>query len=304
MKTPLRLWLVLLFIPLALRASDPDAANRAFVEQRWQDAFDLYRQIEASAPDDAQAKFRSAVAMIHLGKAREALAPLRRAEELGWSVPAVAFRLGCAHAALGDRAAAMSELRRAVAAGLGLKMFQSDPLLAPLRGSPEFEGLLLEVERTARPCRHDPRYRAFDYWIGEWDVRPNGAPPTSPASENIITLEYDGCVVVEHWTGAGGTSGSSFNVFDSSRGKWYQTWVDSGGGLHEYSGNPNEKGELVYFADLAPPPGGSGRVPTRLTFFKLSADQVRQLSESTADEGKTWTVNYDLIYTRRPPKPN
>lgn len=299
MRIALRIACLLLMVPMALRAADPDGANRAFVEKRWQAAFDLYRQIEASAPDDAQAVFRAAVALIHLVRASEALAPLRRAEELGWSVAAVAFRLGCAHAALGEREAALAELRRAVGAGLGVAMLQTDPLLAPLRGTPEFQAVLDEADRQLRPCRHDPRYRAFDYWIGEWDVRPNGAPATSPASDNIVTLEYEGCVVVEHWSGAGGTTGSSFNLFDASRDKWYQTWVDSGGGLHEYSGNPDEKGNLVYFADLAPPPGGTARVPTRLTFFKLSPDQVRQLSESTADQGQTWTVNYDLIYTRR-----
>ena len=95
-------------------------------------------------------------------------------------------------------------LRRAIAAGLPTAL-DSDPLLAPLRGSPEFAAALQEQDRLLRPCRHDPRYRAFDYWLGTWDVRPSGAPPTSPASENVVTLEYDGCVVVEHWTGAGGT---------------------------------------------------------------------------------------------------
>ena len=87
-----------------------------------------------------------------------------------------------------------------------------------------------------------------------------------------------------------------------SRDRWYQTWVDNSGGLHEYKGGL-EGANMVYFADLAPPPGQTGRVPTRLTFFNLDPNHVRQLSESTADGGKTWTVNYDLIYTRRPPSP-
>ena len=38
---------------------------------------------------------------------------------------------------------------------------------------------------------------------------------------------------------------------------------------------------------------------TAKAFFNLGANRVRQLSEATADGGKTWTVNYDLIYTRR-----
>jgi hypothetical protein len=300
MRQWLRLALVLLALPAALAAADRQAAENAFTEERWQEAFDLYSEIQAAAPDDTQAVFRAAVAMIHLGRAQEALVALRRAEELGAPPPAVALRLGGAHAALGDVPAAMAELRRAVAAGVGPPVLESDPLLAPLRAATEFRELLQEADKKTRPCRHDPRYRAFDYWLGEWDVRRNGAPASSPASENIITLAHEGCVVVENWTAAGGGTGSSFNIFDASRGKWYQTWVDSSGGLHEYSGNPDEHGNLVYHAELAGPPGSAARVPTRLTFFRLSADQVRQLSESTADQGKTWTVNYDLLYTRRP----
>jgi hypothetical protein len=36
----------------------------------------------------------------------------------------------------------------------------------------------------------------------------------------------------------------------------------------------------------------------RLTFYPLGADKVRQFSEALNADG-TWSVNYDLIYTRR-----
>lgn len=36
----------------------------------------------------------------------------------------------------------------------------------------------------------------------------------------------------------------------------------------------------------------------RLRFFKTPEGGIRQLSERTPDGGKTWVVNYDLIYTR------
>jgi hypothetical protein len=149
-----------------------------------------------------------------------------------------------------------------------------------------------------KPCLNDPKYRELDFWLGEWDVHPNGAPQRR-AGSNVITKAFDGCVVLENWTGANGLTGSSFNIYDVSRGRWYQTWVDSGGELHEYSGGL-ENGVMVYFADLAPPPGQTGRVRTRLRFFKEGPDKVRQLSEQTLDGGKTWRVNYDLIYTRKP----
>jgi hypothetical protein len=41
------------------------------------------------------------------------------------------------------------------------------------------------------------------------------------------------------------------------------------------------------------------KVLNKLTFFKLDENTVRQLAESSADEGKTWTVNYDFKYVRK-----
>jgi uncharacterized protein (TIGR02246 family) len=153
------------------------------------------------------------------------------------------------------------------------------------------------VDRGVHPCKYDPRHRAFDFWLGTWDVRPTATPGAAP-SENVVTLEHEQCVVHEHWRSAS-SSGESFNVFDPSRGAWFQTWVDDTGGLHEYRGNPDAEGNMRYTAEVPYGPTHERR-PTRLTFFRLGADHVRQLSESTADGGKTWTVDYDLDYRRRP----
>jgi hypothetical protein len=49
---------------------------------------------------------------------------------------------------------------------------------------------------------------------------------------------------------------------------------------------------------LGPAAKFSGRRTVRLTFFPLGPDKVRQLSEALNVDG-TWSVNYDLIYTRR-----
>ncbi|MEO8451927.1 MAG: hypothetical protein ABI647_19205, partial [Gemmatimonadota bacterium] len=60
-------------------------------------------------------------------------------------------------------------------------------------------------------------------------------------------------------------------------------------------------GNMLYEGSLAPLPGTTTRVRTRLSFFHVSKDTVRQFSERTPDGGKTWVTNYDLIYTRRNP---
>jgi hypothetical protein len=80
---------------------------------------------------------------------------------------------------------------------------------------------------------------------------------------------------------------------------WFQTRVDSSGGMHEYRGNPDADGNMAYTGEVPGGPGQPARVATRLTFFRLGPDRVRQCSESSVD-GRTWSTNYDLLYTRRP----
>jgi uncharacterized protein (TIGR02246 family) len=130
-------------------------------------------------------------------------------------------------------------------------------------------------------------------------VRPTGQPPAGPPARNTITLDETGCVLTEHWSAPSGSTGRSFNIFDRSVGKWRQTWVDNTGGQHDYRGNL-VNGNMVFLGDTPAPNGQLGRVPTRLTFFHISRDSVRQFSEISSDSGRTWRTNYDLMYVRRP----
>jgi hypothetical protein len=273
----------------AMKSSDYGTAERLFAE------------LAGDPGQRGYATFRRAVALLQLGRLDEARESLDQSSETGYTPAAIAFRRACAHALEGKVAAAIAELETAVANGLtSLSFVENEPMLAAVRSDPGYEAVKLALDRKARPCRHDPRHRAFDFWLGTWDVRPAGAPDTAPPSENVITLEHEGCVVVEHWKSVGGGTGSSFNIFDPTRGKWYQTWVDSTGGLHEYRGNPDEKGNMIFSeGDTPGGPGQPSRVPTRLSFFRLGPDRVRQLSEISPDGGNTWTVNYDLVYVRR-----
>lgn len=277
-----------------------DRAEAAFAAEEWGSAESLFAQL-GGEDSSGYPPFRRAVALLHLGRVPEARASLDLAEEKGYTPAAVAFRRACADALEGQRESAVEQLVLAAERGLSsLAILENEPMLASVVADSGFGAVREAIDRIARPCRHDPRYRAFDFWIGTWDVRPAGAPDAGPASENVITLEYEGCVIMEHWTSIGGGTGSSFNIFDASRGIWVQTWVDSGGGLHEYRGNPDAEGNMIFGEGETPGgPGEPARVPTRLSFFRLGPDRVRQFSESSLDGGTTWTPNYDLIYTRR-----
>jgi len=152
-----------------------------------------------------------------------------------------------------------------------------------------------------------PEHRQFDFWIGEWDVTPNqgaqGAPSAQGAARqpasNVVEKAHNGCVIIENWDDRVGQTGQSFNVFDRVTRQWHQTWVDSNGGLHQYWGGLKD-GNMVFMGEVPLPPASrfQGRRTVRLSFIPMGPDKVRQFSESLNSDG-TWSVNYDLIYTRR-----
>jgi hypothetical protein len=257
--------------------------------------------------DPAMAHVIDAQARVKAGDFQGALAKLEEARKLGTRPAPVAIWMAVVRARLGNRDAAFAELMQATALGVAALPPQvaSDPGIAALKSDARYAELERALDRNARPCEHDPLYRQFDYWVGTWDVRPNGGPASAPPATNIVTKIHNGCVILESWS-APGMTGQSFNIYDRVSAKWRQTWVDSTGGLHEYAGGLVD-GNMTYEGDIPAPRGQQGRMHVRLTFFKRPDGTVRQFSERTPDGGKTWQVNYDLIYTRRPapeaPKP-
>ena len=285
-----------------------DRAHAAFAEHKWDDAAKLFADVVKADPKSAVGQFRLAVSLLYLKQPEAARSHLDAAARLGWQPAGISYRRAAMFAQLGDMDKAFAMLDDAAAKGLPPSVPEAqDALMDSIKADARFKSFLDALDRRARPCRYDAHYRDFDFWIGEWDVRPSGAPTNGPAAENIITQEYEGCVLQEHWKpggpGSTGGGGSSFNIYDVTRKMWFQTWVDSTGGLHEYHGNLDAKGNMAFIGETPGGPGQPARVPTKLTFLRLAPDQVRQLSEISTDGGKTWTTNYDLIYTKRKPAP-
>ena len=283
-------------------AAELQRAATLFAASNWQQAHDAYAALAKQFPTHPLSRFRVGVTLTELGRAAEGESHLRAGEKLG--VPAAQSGLRLAESLAEQRKgnAAIGELKRAAAGGL----FLTAPALggnahfASLKAHPQWQGVLDAFAAIVQPCRHDPRFREFDFWVGDWDVRPVASPPGTLASRNRITLEENGCIVQEHWEGQGGSTGQSFNLFDRSVGKWRQTWVDNGAGQHDYAGGL--VGNDMVLEGTTPAPNGQlGRIPTRLTLFHISADSVRQFSEVSNDGGKTWQVAYNLMYVRRKP---
>ncbi|MBV8858046.1 MAG: hypothetical protein JOZ02_14020 [Acidobacteria bacterium] len=148
-------------------------------------------------------------------------------------------------------------------------------------------------DRQKRPCPSSAEARQFDFWVGEWDVYD---PRGNKVGTSVIERIANGCGILENWTGAMGGEGKSVNFYDPHAGKWFQYWIGTDGNPQRYSGEYRDG--ALRFAGEAYTQNGT-RYPTRLTFFNLDANTVRQLSERSEDDGKTWLVGYDFKYVRR-----
>lgn len=138
-------------------------------------------------------------------------------------------------------------------------------------------------------------YRQFDFWLGEWNVTlPNGRA----AGTNHIQSINAGCGLREEWKGAGGSTGTSLNAFDPVSGRWHQTWIGSDGTLLLLDGGLRD-GAM----ELSGVTTGADGAKTlhRIRWRPLGGPPaaVRQLWESSTDDGKTWTVAFDGKYERR-----
>jgi hypothetical protein len=144
------------------------------------------------------------------------------------------------------------------------------------------------------PCSA-AEYRQFDFWLGDWNVY---GPDGRLAGTNDVTREFDGCVLQEHWVAAGSPPqrGSSFNTWSAATRRWHQTWVDSTGGFLLLDGALKD-GAMVLQGER---PGRAGElVQHRITWSVLDGGRVRQLWESSRDDGKAWTVVFDGTYVRK-----
>jgi hypothetical protein len=142
------------------------------------------------------------------------------------------------------------------------------------------------------PCA-SAQDRQFDFWLGDWNVTDRASG--KPVGTNRITSELKGCVLHEHWSGAGGEHGFSFNHYDAARKVWHQTWVDDGGGILYLDGGLRDGAMVLSGRRL-----GRNRKPIvdRITYSRAADGSVRQKWDVSRDGGATWSTTFDGIYRK------
>jgi hypothetical protein len=146
---------------------------------------------------------------------------------------------------------------------------------------------------AAEPACSSAEYRQFDFWVGEWVVT---NPDGKVAGNSVIQKILNDCVILENWSGAGGYEGKSFNLYDRTKKKWIQKWVDMQGQLIEFEGN--FRGNTLEYTSNYTAPDGK-KVVGIMTFTPGTDGTIRQIWKQSTDDGKTWKVEFDGIYKKK-----
>lgn len=154
------------------------------------------------------------------------------------------------------------------------------------------------LAQAQQPCS-TPEHRQMDFWLGEWDVRWEEFPGIPAGSgSNVITRAYAGCVIQEAFDGGpstGGLIGHSVSVYHAPVGMWRQTWVDNQGGYFALTGGAAENGAFILTTDRI-----SESAPhQRMVFEDIAPESLTWRWQRSAD-GRTWTDQWVIHYTRRP----
>ena len=151
------------------------------------------------------------------------------------------------------------------------------------------------LAQSGPPGCDTPESHQLDFWVGKWEVHPNGADKI--IAHSLIEKKYAGCAIRENWmplAGQGG-DGGSLNMYRPAEHRWRQTWTDAGNGVVDFYGGFD--GEKMVLTGNRPGPNGAEFL-VRMEFTRNADGSVRQVGTRSADHGQTWQPRYD--YTYRP----
>lgn len=141
-----------------------------------------------------------------------------------------------------------------------------------------------------------PGPEAYDFWIGEWEVKWTKQDGSEATARNTITRILDGKVLQEEFRDSvNGYYGNSVSIYAAKDSTWHQTWVDNQGGHFEFYGV--QDGENFIFRTQSQMIGQKERY-LRMVFHDIQADSLIWDWELTLDGGHSWTQLWQLHYTR------
>lgn len=251
----------------------------------------VLREVVEREPESGVAWYRLGMALQEGGNPDEAVPALERAARLGYQAAYAWVRVARARATSGEGPEALEALEKADEAGLDAPALLEHDDLTSLSREPRFLVVLREANVRARPCAVTDEYRAFDFWIGRWNVFD---PAGNRIGKSRVESLLDSCALMENWTDARGNSGKSLNVYDRTTGRWRQLWVSDRGNVMDYAvGGPTD-GAMRFEGVVRT----GGDVLRRMVFTPVAPDTVRQEIFQSEDDGASWTSQWTGIYVR------
>ena len=286
-----------------LLAQSTAKADSLFTNQQWTAALPLYEVSIKSGVKNAITWNRLGYCYHNAGQVDLAVKnylisldnkPIAGLEQV------VQARLARAYSIKNDLDKSFVALNRSLALGyLNIPELETHADFANLRKDKRYEAALEAAGDNAFPCRKNAQARAFDFWLGEWDVYSTGT--TTLVGKSRIDNAAGGCMVLENWTAVGGQphNGNSMNFVDPETSKWLQVWVGSSGinnlNITRFYDGEYKDGAMRFVFDRTVQ---GTKTIGRFIFYNQGPNQVRQFSEQSVDGGKTWTTNYDFTYKR------
>lgn len=143
---------------------------------------------------------------------------------------------------------------------------------------------------AAEPCR-DAAFHQLDFWVGEWDVY---GPKGRKIAQSRIESVY-GCGIRENWMPFNGQPGGSLSIYVPGEKRWEQFYIDSSGSRARLQGGWTD-GKMVL--NRVWDPSDKDQMLSRMSYARNADGSVRQFGEQSTDQGKTWTITFDLLYRR------
>jgi hypothetical protein len=149
---------------------------------------------------------------------------------------------------------------------------------------------------AGNPTCDAPEFRQFDFWVGDWDLAwtEEGKPLKG---RNTVTRILGGCVIAESFASGPPENfdGMSHSTWDRETKRWKQAWVDNTGAWLDFTGGW-EDGKMVLAREAVK---DGRRFSQRMVFYAIGKDSLKWNWERSGDEGRTWTVQWQIDYTRR-----
>jgi hypothetical protein len=145
-----------------------------------------------------------------------------------------------------------------------------------------------------------PESHQWDFWVGSWEVRPNGADKV--IAHSLVEKRYSGCAIRENWMPLGkevAGGGGSLSLYDPKRMQWRQVWLDSSGTRVDLDGGFKD-GVMTITGDWANYAGPGKDALVAMRYQLLPSGEVRQWAEQSTDGGKSWQPGFDFLYRKAP----